>query len=72
MMSEAEFDRVFGLSWHANATAIKDRLCFTEYAGNPTNNVTPSFIGKHCFDTAGAAMYVACGQTSADWKKLTP
>ena len=43
-----------------------------EYAGNPTNNVTPQFIGKNCFDTANQAFYVATGLTSADWKKLTP
>ena len=72
MMSEAEFDRVYGLSWHANAGEIKQRITFMEYAGNPTNNVTPTNIGRNCFVTANAAMYVACGLTSADWKKLTP
>lgn len=72
MMSEAEFERVFGLSWHANATDIMKRICFTEYAGNPTGNVVPLFVGKTCFDTANAAFYVATGLTSADWKKTTP
>lgn len=72
MMSEAEFDRVFGLNWHANGAQVRDRMCFAEYAGNPTNVLTPTFIGKNCFDTANQAMYVACGLTSADWKKLTP
>lgn len=72
MMSEAEFDRTFGTAWHVAGADIKAHLCFAEYPGNPTGNVPVPFIGKHCFDTVGAAMYVACGLTSADWKKLTP
>ncbi len=71
MMSEAEFDRVFGTAWHVGPD-VKSRMCFSEYPGNPTNNVTPPFIGKNCFDTANQAFYVATGLTSADWKKLTP
>ena len=71
-MSKDEYDRVFGTAWHTAGKEIRDRLCFVEYAGNPTSNVTPLFIGQECFDTANAAFYQATGLTSADWKKLTP
>ena len=71
MMSEAEFDRVFGTAWHVSPQ-IKYRLTFVEYAGNPTNNVTPTNIGRHCFDTANGDFYIATGLLAANWKKLTP
>lgn len=71
-MSSAEFDRTFGTAWHTNGEAIKKRLTFVEYAGNPTGNVVPDFVGQECLDTANAAFYQAAGLTSADWKKLTP
>lgn len=45
--------------------------CVT-YAGDPTNNVTPQFIGEFCHDTTNAALYWASTSAAAGWKKLTP
>ena len=42
------------------------------YAGVPTNNVTPAFIGQFCRDTANADLYWASTSAAAGWKKLTP
>lgn len=71
MMSAAEFDRVFGTAWHTSGEAIKKRLTFVEYAGDPTATVVPDFVGQFCLDTANSAFYQATGLTAADWKKTT-
>jgi hypothetical protein len=70
-MSAAEFDKVFGSAWHTGADAIKKRLTFVEYAGIPTNNVTPDFVGQDCFDTANSEWYRSVGLAAADWDKLS-
>lgn len=44
----------------------------TTFAGDPTNNVTPAFIGELCHDTTNAALYWASTAASSGWKKLTP
>lgn len=71
-MSAAEYDARFGTAWHASGEAIKQSLIYTVYAGDPTNNVVPAFIGQHCLDTANAAFYIATSTASSGWKKLTP
>jgi hypothetical protein len=38
-----------------------------EYAGNPTNNVTPEFRGQVCFDTSNSKFYDAVGTAAANW-----
>lgn len=42
-----------------------------EYAGNPTNNVTPDYRGQYCFDTSNDDYYISTGTTNADWKQIT-
>lgn len=42
------------------------------YAGDPTNNLTPDFIGQLCRDSSNAALYWASTSASSGWKKLTP
>lgn len=44
----------------------------TTFAGVPTGNLVPAFIGQDCLDTANNDWYRAHGLTNADWKKLTP
>lgn len=51
--------------------ALAEQLGWIEYAGNPTNNVTPKFIGQWCFDTANANLYVATTILSSGWKTTT-
>lgn len=71
-MSSAEYDAVFGTAWHVNGDTIKERLVYTTYAGDPTGNLVPKFIGQECFDTTNAAFYQATSLLAAGWKKLTP
>lgn len=55
-----------------SVTADKLRLLLTqaEYAGDPTNNLTPTFIGQFCKDTSGGHLYWASTAASSGWKKL--
>lgn len=57
-----------------SVTADKLRLLLTqaEYAGDPTNNLTPAFIGQYCKDTSNGALYWASTAAAAGWKKLSP
>jgi len=41
------------------------------YAGDPTGNVTPNYIGEECLDTTNETFYIATGTTSSDWKAMT-
>ena len=70
--SKTKYEAIFGTAWHTAGKEIAQLLTFVEYAGNPTGQITPDFIGQECFDTANQAFYQACGLTAADWKKLTP
>jgi len=51
---------------------VCELLSYLTYAGDPTNNVTPRFIGDRCNDTSNDEWYVSHGITSADWQKITP
>ena len=51
---------------------IRRLLVHAEYAGDPTNNLTPEFVGQLCRDTANAALYWASTTASSGWKKLSP
>lgn len=68
-ISEADYDAVFGNAWHVNGAAIKKRLCYVTYAGTPSGNVTPEFIGQSLLDTSNSDFYMAVGLTNTDWKK---
>lgn len=70
--SQATYDAVFGGAWHTNGKDIKTLLVYAEYAGNPTNNVTPDFIGQECLDTTNSAWYKSTGLLPANWVKLSP
>ncbi len=70
--SQANYDSIFGSAWHTSGADIARLLVYVTFPGNPTNNVVPSFIGQHCFDTANSDFYIAVGTASANWKKLTP
>lgn len=71
-MSAAEYDARFGTAWHTNGDKIKEAVTYVTYAGNPTNNVTPAYIGQECLDTANSDWYRSTGTAAANWKKLTP
>ena len=53
-----------------NYQAYRKIMTHLEYPGNPTNNVTPDFIGQECFDTVGSIMYKATGLAAANWAAL--
>lgn len=71
-MSSDQYDAAFGAAMFVNGAEIKKRLTYITYAGDPTTNVTPDFIGQECLDTANAAFYIATSLLAAGWKKLTP
>jgi hypothetical protein len=68
----AELKALFGSAWHEKGNDIVKRIAYTTYAGDPTNNVVPDFIGQECLDTSNSAWYKAHGTAAANWKKLTP
>jgi len=43
-------------------------LTHQEYAGDPTNNAVPRYVGDHCHDTSNDDWYIAHGLVAADWK----
>jgi hypothetical protein len=63
---EGDAAGVLGTAWHPNHKI----LCAKEFAGDPTNNVTPDFRGQPCVDTSGAHLYWASTAAAAGWKKL--
>jgi len=42
-------------------------LGYTTYAGDPTNNLTPEYIGQFCYDTSGTAFYIATTAAASGW-----
>ena len=38
------------------------------YAGDPTNNLVPQYIGQFCHDTSNDDLYWAHGLLAANWK----
>lgn len=67
-ISRAVYDRVYGDAHHVNGA----KHAAQEYAGDPTNNVTPDYAGQFCIDTTNSALYWASSAAAAGWKKLTP
>lgn len=60
----------FGTAMNVNERNALKLVCNQEYAGNPTNNVTPDFVGQICVDTTNHTVYGAKAATSADWVAL--
>jgi hypothetical protein len=67
-ISEAMYDAVFGSAWHVNPT-VKKVLTYVTYAGTPSGNVTPEFVGQWLLDTANSDFHIAVGLANTDWKK---
>lgn len=63
---QKDVNAVLGTAWHEAAAKTGAK----EYAGDPTNNVTPDFLGQFCIDTSGAHLYWASTAAAAGWKKL--
>lgn len=53
-----------------NEDKILKQLLPLENAGDPTNAVTPDFIGQLCIDTSNSNAYVAITAASSGWTKL--
>lgn len=68
-MSEAHFKATFGTAFIPNNAAMK-AMIYTTYAGDPTNNVTPDFIGQFCYDTANEVFYIAATAAAAGWAAI--
>lgn len=65
--SRDELEKALGTAWHPNANAVIEKLAYTTYAGDPTNNLTPDFIGQHCLDTENDNFYIATTAASSGW-----
>jgi len=52
-------------------TATGGYTYVTTYAGDPTNNLTPTAKGEVCVDTTTPDIYIASTTASAGWKKIT-
>jgi hypothetical protein len=70
--TKAEVNGMLGNAWHVQAGEANRRLAYVTYAGNPTNNLVPEFIGQDCLDTSNSDWYRSHGTAAANWKKLTP
>lgn len=69
--SEDRYNSTFGRAWHSNGAAVGRLLHYVTYAGSPSGNVTPEYIGQQCFDTANEDFYIATGTGNTDWKQIT-
>lgn len=50
---------------------LVERSSYQTYAGNPTNNVVPRWIGDRCLDTSNNKWYLSHGTAAANWKAAT-
>lgn len=69
MLSRTAAAKVFNRA-DINYPPILKYLCYIEYAGDPTNNVTPEFIGQVCRNSATGIFYVAKTAAAAGWAAL--
>lgn len=58
-------DDLIALGMQANLAV---QLGHIEYAGDPTNNVTPAVVGQICHDTSNDDWYIAHALAAANWK----
>ena len=50
---------------------VAERLSYQTYAGDPTGNILPRWVGDRCLDTSGSDWYLATGTAAASWKAAT-
>lgn len=60
-----------GSAFSVNEDAIIRALAPLENAGDPSNAITPDFIGQMCIDTSGSKLYVAITAASSGWQAQT-
>lgn len=63
------FKRVFG-NQLLNQINIANSLLVIENAGDPTNAITPDYIGQLCVDTTNSNAYIAMTAISSGWTKI--
>lgn len=69
----ATFDflkRILGTAQTVHEYEYLKAVSNQEYAGNPTNNVVPDFIGQICVDTTNTHAYVALTAASSGWARI--
>lgn len=64
-------EQTYGSAWHVNGASINALHTYVTYAGTPSGNVVPAFIGQWLFDTANEDFYLATGLDDTDWKQVT-
>ena len=67
--STTHFDQQIGSGSDVNRDAYRRIMIYVTYAGNPTNNLTPQFIGQFCFDTTNS-VFIAVGLAAANWAAI--
>lgn len=63
---QAALDVILGTAWHQAHGKMGART----FAGDPTGQIVPDFVGQFCVDTTGAHLYWASSAVAAGWKKL--
>lgn len=50
--------------------AIVERLSYQTYAGAPSGNVTPRWVGDMCLNTSAHTWYKSYGTGNTEWASL--
>jgi len=50
---------------------ISNMFSYQTYAGDPTSNIVPRWIGDWCLDTTNDDWYRAISTEAAGWKQVT-
>jgi hypothetical protein len=65
-IAESDFEKIMGLASFTEQQ--KKYFVHKEFAGDPTNNVTPDFVGQQCHDTTNDDWYIAHSLAVDGWK----
>lgn len=72
MMTEAEYDAIFGSGWHVGGDEIKKRLTYQTGADDPSNasnEIVPRYIGDRYFRTGALTWWTSTGTAAGNWKQ---
>lgn len=59
--------KALGSAFTVNEKAIVRLLVPIQNAGDPTNAITPDYLGQQCVDTSGNKLYYASTAASSGW-----
>lgn len=68
---EIALAKAFGGAFTANQVRALRLLVCIQNVGDPTNAITPDYLGQFCLDTAAPKLYVATTAASSGWQAQT-